>query len=111
MRVVAYVYAQLVQQVFVASVSIWVECDFVFHNKYIKSSGTHIISALNDINVNEYPNYPICIVAIQASEMGSVQTKNCATVFFSGVLKLLGWGFLLYTPTTATTLSKTECLC
>ena len=54
-RVVAYVYAQLVQQVFVASVSIWVECDFVFHNKYIKSNGADILYSINDENVTELP--------------------------------------------------------
>jgi hypothetical protein len=44
--------------------------------------------------------YELCIAAIQATEMGSVPTKNCTTVIFSGVLKLLGWLFLLYSPHT-----------
>jgi len=47
-RVVAYVYAQLVQQVFVASVSVWFECICVAHNKHLKSRGTYILCALND---------------------------------------------------------------
>ena len=48
---------------------------------------------LNEIAIQHLDDKPI-----QASEMGSVQTKNCATVFLCGVLKLLGWGFLLHTP-------------
>ena len=56
--------------------------------------------------VTELVSYTICIVAIQASEMGTVPTKNCCTDFLHiaetfGVVNLY-----LYPPLTATTLSK-----
>ena len=55
-QVVAYIYAQLVQQVFVVSFCEWIKRFSAFHSKYFKSSRVENLYQKHDILVVVNPN-------------------------------------------------------